>query len=73
VDDAHARLNRFAPYLAKAFPAAKGIIESELVAIPAMQARLEKRTGIPGTLLLKKTAICRSPARLKRAAASMRC
>ncbi|MDE4080887.1 MULTISPECIES: D-serine ammonia-lyase [Enterobacter cloacae complex] len=59
VDDAHARLNRFAPYLAKAFPetaATKGIIESELVAIPAMQARLEKESGksVPGTLLLKK-------------------
>ena len=59
VDDAHARLNRFAPYLAKAFPetaATHGIIESELVAIPAMQKRLEKEfaTAIPGTLLLKK-------------------
>ncbi len=78
VDDAHARLNRFAPYLAKAFPetaATKGIIESELVAIPAMQARLEKESGksVPGTLLLKKTVTCRSPARLKRAAAFMRC
>lgn len=78
VDDAHARLNRFAPYLAKAFPetaATGGIIESELVAIPAMRARLEKESGksIPGTLLLKKTAICQSPARLKRAAVSMRC
>ncbi|MBE4964758.1 D-serine ammonia-lyase [Enterobacter cloacae complex sp. P24RS] len=59
VDDAHARLERFAPYLAKAFPetaAAGGIIESELVAIPAMKARLEQEYGvtIPGTLLLKK-------------------
>lgn len=59
VDDAHARLKRFAPYLAKAFPetaATGGIIESDLVAIPAMQARLEKESGkaIPGTLLLKK-------------------
>lgn len=59
VDEAHARLRRFAPYLAKAFPetaATHGIIESELVAIPAMQKRLEKESGsaIPGTLLLKK-------------------
>ena len=59
VDDAHARLNRFAPYLAKAFPetaVTKGIIESELVTIPAMQARLGKEYGktIHGTLLLKK-------------------
>ncbi|WP_406943426.1 D-serine ammonia-lyase, partial [Burkholderia pseudomallei] len=59
VDDAHARLKRFAPYLAKAFPetaATGGIIESELVAIPAMKTRLEQEIGttIPGTLLLKK-------------------
>ncbi|MEG6216871.1 D-serine ammonia-lyase [Enterobacter quasihormaechei] len=59
VDDAHARLERFAPYLAKAFPetaAAGGIIESELVPIPAMKTRLEQEYGvtIPGTLLLKK-------------------
>ncbi len=59
VDDAHARLKRFAPYLAKAFPetaATGGIIESELIAIPAMQQRLEKAFSLPlpGTLLLKK-------------------
>ena len=59
VNDAHARLARFAPYLAKAFPetAAKGgIIESDVVAIPAMQKRLAKEfsTPINGTLLLKK-------------------
>ncbi len=59
VDDAHARLARFAPYLAKAFPetaANHGIIESELVAIPAMHKRLEAEfdTLLPGTLLLKK-------------------
>lgn len=59
VEDAHARLSRFAPYLAKAFPetaASGGIIESELVAIPAMQKRLEKVYGqrISGELLLKK-------------------
>ncbi|RDT63943.1 D-serine dehydratase, partial [Klebsiella pneumoniae] len=59
VDDAHARLKRFAPYLAKAFPetaATGGIIESDLVAIPAMQARLEKEFAKPvtGPLLLKK-------------------
>ncbi|XNM79208.1 hypothetical protein ACLK1U_13495 [Escherichia coli] len=38
VQDAHVRLSRFAPYLAKAFPetaATGGFIESELVAIPA--------------------------------------
>lgn len=59
VQDAHARLDRFAPYLAEAFPetaATGGIIESELVAIPAMQARLETTFGLPisGDLLLKK-------------------
>lgn len=59
VEDAHTRLSRFAPYLAKAFPetaASGGIIESELVAIPAMQKRLEKVYGqrISGEMLLKK-------------------
>lgn len=59
VDDAHARLARFAPWLAQAFPetaAAGGQIESELVAIPAMQQRLVQAFGqpVPGTLLLKK-------------------
>ena len=59
VEDAHARLSRFAPYLAKACPetaASGGIIESELVAIPSMQKRLEKVYGqrISGEMLLKK-------------------
>lgn len=78
VQDAHARLQRFAPYLAEAFPETAisgGIIESEVVAIPAMKHRLEQKFGQPigGELLLKKTAICRSPARSKRAAAFMKC
>lgn len=59
VEDAHARLSRFAPYLAKAFSetaASGGIIESELIAIPSMQKRLEKVYGqrISGEMLLKK-------------------
>lgn len=59
VQDAHARLDRFAPYLAQAFPetaATGGIIESELIAIPAMKARLETAFSQPicGDLLLKK-------------------
>lgn len=59
VADAHARLARFAPYLAEAFPetaVTHGVIESELVAIPAMQQRLEQQSGqrIFGQLLLKK-------------------
>ncbi len=60
VNAAHDRLARFAPYLAKAFPqtaAAGGMIESDVVAIPAMQKRLEKEYGqtIDGEMLLKKT------------------
>ncbi|HEM6844956.1 MULTISPECIES: D-serine ammonia-lyase [Providencia] len=59
VQDAEARLNRFAPYLMKAFPetqATQGIIESEVTDIPNMQAALEKRyqTPIAGKMLLKK-------------------
>ncbi|HFZ6211693.1 TPA: D-serine dehydratase, partial [Klebsiella pneumoniae] len=59
VQDAHARLQRFAPYLAAAFPetaASCGIIESEVVAIPAMKRSLEQKFGQPisGELLLKK-------------------
>ena len=59
VKDAEARLNRFAPYLMKAFPetqAMKGIIESETVAIPDMQAALEARyqTPVAGKMFLKK-------------------
>ena len=59
IQDASERLLRFAPYLAKAFPEtapAQGIIESELVSIPAMKMELERRfnTSIAGHLLLKK-------------------
>ncbi|WP_272664434.1 D-serine ammonia-lyase [Providencia sp. PROV174] len=59
VQDAEARLHRFAPYLMKAFPetqATQGIIESDVIDIPNMQAALEKRyqTPIAGKMLLKK-------------------
>lgn len=59
VIDAQARLQRFAPYLAKAFPetaVTQGIIESEMVDIPKMKVALEKRynTTISGQLRLKK-------------------
>ncbi|MEQ4987268.1 D-serine ammonia-lyase [Proteus vulgaris] len=59
VIDAQARLQRFAPYLAKAFPETaitQGIIESEVVDIPKMKIALEKRynTTICGQLRLKK-------------------
>ena len=48
VEDAAARLARFAPYLAKAFPeTAKsgGIIESDLVEIARMKPALEHMSG----------------------------
>ena len=56
---ASARLARFAPFLARAFPetqAAGGVIESPVVPLPAMQAALVAHLGraIPGTLWLKQ-------------------
>lgn len=59
VMDAQARLQRFAPYLMKAFPETaltEGIIESAVVDIPQMKEALEKRynTLIEGQLRLKK-------------------
>ncbi|MGQ8775305.1 D-serine ammonia-lyase [Serratia sp. NA_112.1] len=59
VADAEQRLARFAPYLSAAFPetrAANGVIESAVVAMPAMQTALDQRYGLPlaGRLLLKK-------------------
>lgn len=59
VRDADARLARFAPYLAEVFPqtrATQGIIESDVVPVPAMQQALAQRYGepLPGALWLKK-------------------
>ncbi len=59
VADAEQRLARFAPYLSAAFPetrATNGVIESAVVALPAMQTALDQRYGLPlaGRLLLKK-------------------
>lgn len=59
VADASARLARFAPYMCESFPETRtsnGILESEIAAIPAMQATLNKRYGVEvtGRLLLKK-------------------
>ncbi|MGY3883398.1 D-serine ammonia-lyase [Aeromonas veronii] len=59
VADASARLARFAPYMCEAFPetrASNGILESDIAAIPAMQATLNQRYGVEvtGRLLLKK-------------------
>lgn len=58
IQDASARLTRFAPYLKKVFPELEptnGIIESELRAIPAMREFLNKSydAGIQGRLMLK--------------------
>ncbi|MFI8416351.1 D-serine ammonia-lyase [Serratia sp. NPDC078593] len=59
VAQAEQRLARFAPYIRRAFPetrAADGMIESELVAIPAMQQALNAHYGqdVTGRLWLKK-------------------
>jgi len=58
IDDAAARLERFAPYIAKVFPETQktqGIIESPLVKIPKMQEALEElyQQKIKGVLYLK--------------------
>jgi len=58
VRDAEDRLKRFAPYIAKVFPATReagGIIESPTVRIPKMKAEVEAfyNTQIKGELLLK--------------------
>lgn len=59
IDEARDRLQRFAPYLMAVFPetvASNGMIESELIAIPAMQQSLEAyfNQNIAGKLWLKK-------------------
>ncbi len=59
VSDAEQRLARFSPYLSAAFPETRvthGVIESEVVALPAMQTALDQRYGLTlaGRLLLKK-------------------
>lgn len=56
-EDAEARLQRFAPLLAQAFPetaATAGIIESDMIPAPHMQAELEKAGAILGNLWIKK-------------------
>lgn len=58
VDDADARLHRFAPFIAERFPETKdsgGIIESELKPIPSMKRSLEEQldTSLPGKMFLK--------------------
>lgn len=59
VQDAAARLERFAPYIAAVFPETtenKGLIESPLTEIPEMKKALQSHYDIeiPGTLLLKE-------------------
>ena len=58
IEDAEARLERFAPYIAVAFPETSksgGIIESELTEIPRMKERLVKMTDkFGGRLFLKR-------------------
>ena len=59
IEDARARLERFAPYIAKVFPETRetrGIIESELAETCAMKAFLNQRydAKIQGRLFLKK-------------------
>ena len=59
IDDAEARLARFAPFLMKAFPETiptNGLIESPLTYIPNMQKKLEQEydTAIPGKMFLKQ-------------------
>lgn len=59
VDDAEARLARFAPFIMQCFPetkTARGIIESALTEVPRLRDRLNQRCGsdITGRLLLKQ-------------------
>lgn len=58
IDEAEKRLERFAPYLEKVFPETaknKGIIESELRAVPKMKTALQRETEAAalGSLYLK--------------------
>ena len=59
IDDAEARLARFAPFLVDRFPElapANGVIESALRPVPALKDRINTRygAGLTGTLLLKE-------------------
>jgi D-serine dehydratase len=58
IEDAEARLRRFAPLLGELFEdtrSAGGIIESELIAVPGVQERIGRHfgCGLPGRLLVK--------------------
>lgn len=77
IEDAAARLERFAPYLAAVFPetaAAGGIIESPVQPIPRMQKVLKERSGTPpGRYGSSWTVICPFPAPSRRGVAFTRC
>ncbi len=59
IQDAEARMKRFAPYFRKVFPETNGIIESPISDITKMKEKLEKEEeiSIPGDLLLKRDDI----------------
>ena len=59
VDDAEARLERFAPFIMKCFPETKprnGLIESVLTPVPKMQEKINEKynSELKGRLLLKQ-------------------
>ena len=59
IDDAEARLERFAPFIMKCFPETKarnGLIESVLTSVPKMQKRINEKykSQLDGRLLLKQ-------------------
>lgn len=59
IDEAEARLARFAPFIMACFPetrAQQGVIESPLTPVPGLQRRLQEKYGVPlpGRLLLKQ-------------------
>ena len=58
IDDAEARLKRFAPFIERCFPETRerhGLFDSVLKPIPGMKARINERYGsnLKGDLLLK--------------------
>lgn len=78
VDDAEARLERFAPFIKKAFPetaADRGLIESSLTEIEHMRAWLNENEGaqLAGKLFLKRDSDLPVAAASRRAAAATRC
>lgn len=59
VDEAEARLLRFAPFIMRCFPETRdknGLIESSLSSIPRMRALMNRKykSGVSGTVLLKQ-------------------